>query len=210
MRMTNWLKSLTATVTAAALTASLGCKVGPEGAGGHACQDIPRGAIPQPLGTYACQWQTAHMDRAEQDKYVIYEYEWQPGSDQPGPFGEQHLERIASTLEGTPFPVILQKTGNANLDASRRQKVVARLLEREIQGADSRVLIATPEAEAMYGISAPGTATGYLRTGGGQAGAAQGGGNFGGGGLGGGGFGAGVGGGLGGGMSGGFGGGGYF
>jgi hypothetical protein len=198
MRMTNWLKMVSATVSAATLAASLGCKLEPECAGGRACQDIPAGAIPQPLGTHACQWQAAQMDRAEQDKYVLYSYEWQSGGDQLGPFGEHHLERIASTLEGTPFPVILQKTDNADLDASRRQKIVERLLQREIQGADARVIVATPEAEAMYGISAPGTAVEYLRTGG-QGGATQGGGNFGGGGLGG-----------GAGMGGGFGGGGYF
>jgi len=88
------------------------------------------------------------------------------------------------------------------LDEIRRQAVIVTLASKGIDDADQRVLLDYPDAEALYGQTAPLIAYGYLRSSASMVGGG-GGGGLGGGGGGGGGLGGGGGGGLGGGGGGG-------
>ena len=63
--------------------------------GCHTCNDIAPGAIPQPNGTYACQWVHAEKARADQDKFVIYQYEWSADATKLTPSGQEHVAQIA-------------------------------------------------------------------------------------------------------------------
>ena len=63
--------------------------------GCHTCNDITPGAIPQPNGTYACQWIHAEKARAAQDKFVIYQYEWSADVTKLTPSGQGHVAQIA-------------------------------------------------------------------------------------------------------------------
>jgi hypothetical protein len=122
------------------------------------CADIPLGAIPQPNGTYACQWQQAHTAKAEQDHYVIYEHEWYRGGQELGPFGQKHLGQIAADLPATPMNVIIEShfdtarnTVDHELNDARRLALVNALLKQGIEDAEQRVIVGIPRAEGMYG-----------------------------------------------------------
>ena len=84
-----------------ALAAHAGCHNGP---GPGSCNDITPGAIPQPNGTYTCQWIHEEAARANQDNFVIYEYEWDADGMKLTTFGQQHVARslkgLSSALSG--------------------------------------------------------------------------------------------------------------
>lgn len=174
------------------------------------CATIPPGAIPSPVGTYACQWQTAQIAKADLDKFVIHQNEWYMGGDTLGPDGKRHMTKIADRLPHVPCPVIIATSDNEELDNTRREFVVKKLADAGVDDAENRVVLAVPEAEGMYGQEAVRNGTirqmgiGGMGMGGGMMGGGMGGGMMGGG-MGGGMFGGGMGGGMfgGGGMGGG-------
>lgn len=147
---------------AGALSAVVGCH-SCDPAFGPACADIPPGAIPQPLGTYACQWQTAQAERAELDDFVVYLNEWADRSAQLGPCGRTHLNAIARRLDLVPAQVIVQPSADPELDQARQATAIAFLAQLGVSDAGSRVIIGIPEAEGLYGFEAPRTVRGYTR-----------------------------------------------
>jgi hypothetical protein len=118
------------------------------------CADIPCGAIPQPAGNYSCQWQTEQKLRAEQDKFVIYQYEWTQGGDHFGPAGRRHIEAIAQRLDGVPYPVLIEKSEDTNLDDSRRKYMIELLTSMGVAEAERRVILGYSEAEGLDGTEA--------------------------------------------------------
>jgi uncharacterized membrane protein YgcG len=152
-----------AALTVAALLGALtGCcqdKCGP--ANVDRCADIPAGAIPQPNGTYACQWQTAQMERADQDHFVVYEHEWRAGGDALGPFGQRHVEELAARLPAVPNQLTIEphfdvdrNAMDGELNEARRAAVVAALTAHGVEGAADRVVIGWPRGEGLYGDEA--------------------------------------------------------
>jgi uncharacterized membrane protein YgcG len=167
------------------------------------CSTIPKGAIPQPVGTHLRQIDAVQIKKADADHFVIYQYEWDRTGKDLSRSGKRHVEGLAARLATSACPVLIEPEGKPELDEARRQAVIVTLATKGIADADHRVLVDYPDAEALYGQTAPLIAYGYLRssssrTGGGGGGGGMGGGG-GGGGLGGGGMGGG-GGGMGGGM----------
>jgi hypothetical protein len=195
-----------------ALLAAAGCRTSHGILGDDHHADIPHGAIPAPLGTYACEWQQAQSSLADEDYFVLYPNEWRYGAGEDGtrlgPAGVRRLEEFARRLPHEPFSVVIDKSEDAGLDQARRVAAVEYLSSLGMRNADSRVVVGRGQANGLYGLEAPRIGGGFLQaggTGGSGAGAGGfGGGGIGGGGLGGGGFGGGgIGGGLGGGGSGG-------
>jgi hypothetical protein len=199
MRESNTMSSRLMLVLVAALLAA-GCHGGGWVWSTDRCADIPCGAIPQPAGVYNCQWQTAQNFRAEQDKFVIYQYEWFEGGDHLGPDGRRHVETIAQRLDSVPYPVIVEKSDDAKEDEKRRQEVIAKLASLGAPDPERRVILGYSEAEGLAGTEAvrlgnrspaspslaPGGGGGYGATGssfgaGTSFGAGVGGGGFGGG-----------------------------
>ena len=136
------------------------CFIGCESHGGlfgvDRCADIPKGAMPATTGTFACQWQTAQINRAQQDHYVIYQNEWFQDGPQLGPYGQQHATRLAATLPVVPYKVVIEpkfdQAKNAfdtTLDHARRDSMVHYLESRGIDDAENRVVIAYPIAEGL-------------------------------------------------------------
>ena len=125
------------------------------------CSDIPQGAIPQPNGTFACQWQHAQIAVAHQDHYMIYENEWYLGGKELDPFGQRHVAEIAAHIAETPCKVAIEPhfdpQRNAPDEALNRERVEAvakRLAFNGVQDAFDRVIIAQPAAEGLYGEEA--------------------------------------------------------
>ncbi|HUE69888.1 MAG TPA: hypothetical protein VMP01_03280 [Pirellulaceae bacterium] len=161
-RFTTPLSILAPWLGAIALSAVIGCR-SCDPPFGPACADIPPGAIPQPLGTYACQWQTAQAERAELDDFVVYRNEWTERSAQLGPCGRAHLSTIARRLDLIPVQVVVQQSADAELDKARQATVIEFLAQMGVSDAGSRVIIGTPEAEGLYGFEAPRAVRGYTR-----------------------------------------------
>jgi uncharacterized membrane protein YgcG len=191
--MLDWLQVRRAAASAAASLAalSIGCAT-------DKCATIPPGAIPQPVGTFACQWQTAQAERAEEDDFVFYNYEWHLCGTQLGPYGHGHLAHVAERMLGEPAMVTVapaymdQGCLNEELNTARWNVIVQYLTQHGVLDAASRVRVGPPQAEGMYGPDAAALGAKRLYGGVGSGGGASGygGGNFGGGG-GGGGFGGG-------------------
>lgn len=159
------------------------------------CADIPKGAIPQPTGTYACQWQRAQIDRGRLDNFVVHENEWHRGGDKLGPAGAKHVEQLAGELVDPNARVIIESHYDTDenevdeeLNEVRREAVVKALAAKGIANADSVVVVGYSNAEGLYGMES--VLIGGRRLQGGRIGGG-GGGGFGGGGFGGGGFGGG-------------------
>jgi hypothetical protein len=130
---------------------------------GHkSCNDIPPGAIPQPNGTYACQWMHEERARAGQDKFVIYQYEWAADGTKLTPFGQEHLAKIAQGLPQVPFPVVIEPSADDRVNESRRLAVLECLANCHVQIMPDRVVFGRSEAEGLYGDEAPGVAARML------------------------------------------------
>jgi len=124
--------------------------------GCHSCNDIAPGAIPQPNGTYACQWAHAERGRAAQDNFVIYQYEWSADVTKLTPSGQGHVAQMAQTLFQVPFPVVIEPSSDRRLDEARRMAVLEALANSGNPVTPDRVILARPEAEGMYGQEAQG------------------------------------------------------
>jgi hypothetical protein len=152
---------------------------------GAECRDIPKDAIPAPPGTYVCQWTAAEASRAEADKFVFYQYEWQRDQAQFGPFGERHVSQVSARLSCVPYPVVIETSGDAALDESRRLTMLHSLSCTGLNVPPQRVVVGHGEAEPLYSQEAPAIASGVFSSrGGGAAGGGLGGGGGGGGGVG--------------------------
>jgi hypothetical protein len=124
----------------------------------RSCNDIVPGAIPQPNGTHACQWVHAEKARADQDKFVIYHYEWSADATKLTPAGQEHVDTIAHALSQVPCPVVIEPSPDRHLDESRRAAVIEALANDGSAVSPDRVVLGRPEAEGRYGDEAPGIA----------------------------------------------------
>jgi hypothetical protein len=177
-RLSHWLTALLSSA-GIAIVAS-GCK----NPCGHVCNEHPPGAMPAPLGTMACQWQQAQMERAELDDFVFYSYEWLDAAPALSQYGRDHLDKMHERILMSPYPVIVARTDDERLDEARRQALVATLAARGIEDAAERVVVGRPKAEGLLGVDVPRVSAGFSGArGGGQQGGF--GGQFGGGGGGG-------------------------
>jgi len=137
-----------------------GCRQ--HGCGPGVCNDIVPGAIPQPLGTHACQWQQGQIAKAQLDKLTIYDREWSKGGTDLSLNGRRHLEELADVLPQLPNPVVVEETREPEKDAVRRSVVVDFLARRGVADAEHRVVTGRPEAEGLFGQEAPGIAQGMV------------------------------------------------
>jgi len=133
---------------------SAGKTRGRHGLKGHfnRCADIPPGALPMPNGYFVRNFQALQAGKAEIDDFTIYYNEWYMGGMELGPFGVNHLFTIAKRLPECPHPVILQPTGDLQVDTARQQKVISILLNAGLADAPNRVLLAPPMALDLDGM----------------------------------------------------------
>lgn len=107
-----------------------------------------------PPGNYLQAWRAAMADRADADTFVVYRNEWRDEGTVLGPYGRYHLDRIARRLPSVLHPVLIQTSGNEELDEHRRQFVVAFLAQMGIADGQTRVLVGFPLAEGLPGAEA--------------------------------------------------------
>jgi hypothetical protein len=117
------------------------------------------------------------MARADQDKFIIYQYEWAADGGRLTPFGQEHLARIAQRLPQVCFPVVIEPSSDPKVDECRRLIVVEALANCHVQISPERVVLGRSDAEGLYGQEAPGISARMLSNrGGGQGAGSMGGG----------------------------------
>jgi len=100
---------------------------------------------------------------------VIYQYEWQ-AENQLSPFGQRHFEGLVDRLNSEPEQILVETSGNSELDAKRRELLVTALAKREVPTADQRVIVSYPVAEGLDGREAQRASMGYFGSGQGAGG----------------------------------------
>jgi hypothetical protein len=116
--------------------------------------DIPKGAIPAPTGSYVNNIVNIQASKAEADDFVIYKHEWFMGGTELGDYGRYHMDLMIKRLPEVPFPIMVQASGDAAVNETRRQMVVYYLAMAGVPAPESRVVIGFPEAEGLYGEEA--------------------------------------------------------
>jgi hypothetical protein len=155
---TTWLTR--ACLGLAAATAVIGChhafmESDSETCKHHGCEEVPKGAIPQPIGTFTDSYLVRQMDKGRADAFVVYYNEWLDGQSVLGPFGADHLARIANGVRLCPYPVVIQPEPDHPALTSERQRVVIEgLLNAGITDAAARVVVGRPMAEGLFGEEA--------------------------------------------------------
>jgi hypothetical protein len=117
------------------------------------CPLIPKGAQPAPPGSYIHRFVSLQAAKAEADDFVIYNNMWYMGGTTLGPLGHYQLDLIAKRLPKVPFPVVVATSKDPALDASRREIIVSLLAQCGMKDP-TRVVVAYPTAEALYGEEA--------------------------------------------------------
>ena len=120
-------------------------------------------AIPDtlPLGSTVRAWYQVMETNAEAVDFIIYDHDFVGDTARLTPDGRDHVWEIAARMRSTPFPVIVQRSennSNPELDALRRQIVVAALSSLGNADAEQRTVVSTPygpgynatQAEPMY------------------------------------------------------------
>ncbi len=124
---------------------SLGFRGVPDGTG---CKEP--GEWPPLNGSYVYKWKEAQAARADATDFVIFLTEWYMGGEHLGPYGEHHVGYIASRLPTVQFPVLLEPHLDNELNEKRRKIIVDALVNLGIHDAETRVVVAYPQSEALY------------------------------------------------------------
>jgi hypothetical protein len=127
------------------------------------CATIPPGAQPALCGTYVNQFIHIQETKAEMDDFVLYKHMWFRGGTELGPLGRYQVDMIVKRLPGVPFPVVIETSKNEALDNARREVIVTMLASRGLKDK-SRIIVAYPQAEGLYGDEAPLIYNGLLRS----------------------------------------------
>src|SRR5262245_45321185 len=106
---------------AAVAAAVLGSLAGGCCSCGSPCADDIQGQFPQPNGTFVREYMFRQSAKAEQEDFVIYQYEWLfDDPDKLGPFGTSHVQAIARRMQGEANTVIIQIDDDPQLNDQRK------------------------------------------------------------------------------------------
>jgi hypothetical protein len=131
---------------------------------GQSCNDVPQGSLPDPCGLSVHRFWGIQKRNAEALSYIVFTNEWYMGEQTLGPYGEHHVQQLARLLPTAPLDVIVQPSLDAALNESRRQFVVARLLQAGVLDAERRVRVEYADGDRIYGEEAPRIFNNMLRS----------------------------------------------
>jgi hypothetical protein len=135
-------------IIAAPLAGLMGCEA-------QRKEDIPAGAQPQPVGSSVRDHFGRQAAKAEQDDFVVYNYEWDGESTRLTRNGARRFGSVAPRLASEPFDFIIEPSADERLDDARRRALVTLVARQGIPNADDRVVVAYPSAEGLFGDEAP-------------------------------------------------------
>ncbi len=141
-----------------------GCGHGWIGSDRQSCDDVPQGALPDPCGLSVHRYEAIEKRNADAVSYIVFRNEWYMGDRTLGPYGELHIQQLAKQLPTVPADVIIQPSVDAEMNETRRQFVVARLMQAGVLDADRRVRVEYVDANRIYGQEAPSIFYNMLQT----------------------------------------------
>ena len=116
------------------------------------CADVPRGAIPEPVGTKLCQWQTEQIQGALADRTVLYRADFVADSTELSPGARERLSRLLAAGQLDLTPITVEPSGNEAVDQARVSAVVTLLASVGMNAPD--VSVAIPSALGLTGPAA--------------------------------------------------------
>jgi hypothetical protein len=131
---------------------------------GQSCNDVAQGSLPDPCGLSVYSFGAIQKRNAEAVSYIVFTNEWYMGEQTLGPYGEHHVQHLATLLLTTPHNVIVQPSLDPTLNETRRQFVVSRLLQAGVLDAERRVRLEYADADRIYGEEAPRIFNNMLRS----------------------------------------------
>ncbi len=118
-----------------------------------ACQNEPP-ITTVPLGTYDQSIYAKQVVEADKDDFVIYLEEWALDGSGLGPYGTQHLAEIAQRIASVNYPIVIETSRNAEVDAAHRKFILEYLGEQKVAIRESRVVVGLPTAFGTPGDEA--------------------------------------------------------
>ena len=88
------------------------------------CPAYPAGCMPPDIGAATSNFFGVMGYQAEADDFVFYDFEWIEGTAEPADDFAFHLNRVVPRLAVEPFPIVIETTGDSDLDAQRYRKMV--------------------------------------------------------------------------------------
>lgn len=126
----------------------------------------PSCVMPRPLGTSVRMHNEMQRQGGARSAFVINQHEWFQGGETLGPGGRRHVAEIAQRMQTEQQQVVIEpaepdlkvypnmqfavQQAQAT-DQNRRMAVIQQLAASGAVGADSRVVIAYPQAEGLRG-----------------------------------------------------------
>ncbi|MCG8653857.1 MAG: hypothetical protein MI861_28720 [Pirellulales bacterium] len=115
------------------------------------CADIPAGAVPNPLGTAVCGWQTEQLATASIDRTVFYNADFVGSSEELSPAAVKRIsELLQSNASANPVQWVVEPSGQSELDRQRTSSVASTLAELGWQG-EYNVEVGYPPALGLRG-----------------------------------------------------------
>jgi len=111
-------------------------------------------AMPMPMGTHTIGAMEYQVRKAEVENYILYRRYWVRDQAQLPPHGREKLEWIADKLFTESYPVIVEPSGNADLDEARRQAVTRYLAAQLGTDAGLTVVVMNPPSNGTEGDEA--------------------------------------------------------
>lgn len=99
--------------------------------------------------TFSIQVQNGQAART-----VLYQYDFFRANASLNQRGYLELLEIAERVSQTPYPLVIQMSGDAALDAARRETVIEHLARLPFEIPDERVVIDIPRVAGLDGIDA--------------------------------------------------------
>ncbi|KAA5541330.1 hypothetical protein FYK55_17285 [Roseiconus nitratireducens] len=96
----------------------------------------------------------AQIANGQADRTVLYQYDFIQGTASLNRRGFVELVEIAERLMETPLQMVIETTGNLELDAARRANVLGYLAEMPYPIGPERVITAIPQVPSLDGIDA--------------------------------------------------------
>jgi hypothetical protein len=97
---------------------------------------------------------SAQVANGEAEQMILYHYDFRPGTSRLNAPGLAKLAKINRRLLCNAFPIVLQSTGDPDLDGARRERVLQELAALPVPVPPERVLIGTPSDRGLDGVDA--------------------------------------------------------
>lgn len=110
----------------------------------------------RPFGSRNAEVGLAMIAAGLRDQMVLYDYDFAPGED-AGVLkrrGLLQLEKLTQRMVATGHPIVIEASGDAELDALRRENVLAALAAGQFETDPTMVVVGRPGVRALDGVEA--------------------------------------------------------